>query len=105
MTGSAGELRVVALCMAPAEVHTAQNLRFSTQAIIDGLGAAFDASKATPLDQLVFIDIARIEELLEMLPKPTPPYPKAEEMVMNLALSDQNIGLRIRENLDLLKVC
>ena len=70
MTGSAGELRVVALCMAPAEVHTAQNLNFSTQAIIDGLGAAFDASKATPLDQLVFIDIARIEELLEMLPKP-----------------------------------
>ena len=76
MTGSASELRVVALCMAPAGVHTEQNLRSSTQSIMDGLGAAFDASKENPLGQLVFIDIARIEEVLEILPKPTPLIPR-----------------------------
>lgn len=104
MFGSGGRLRVVGLCVEPARVHSESNRRFSTQHIIDGLCAAFDASKANPFDRLVFIDIARMEDVLAvgMLPTPIPPYPKAEEIVITLAHSDHVIGVRIRENLDLL---
>ena len=103
VTGSEGNLKLVALCMEPATFHSEANVRFNTQAIMDSLSAAFHASKANPDDKLCFIDIARMNEVEEMLPKPWPPYRKAEKLVMEMALGPRNISLRIRENLQLLQ--